>query len=82
MPDSALTPDQFLSGDMKPADIVAALEDLTFRRTRSWQREPPCRLLSIDVEVRNFLVASILQRISAGLKCEHFEECGDKESAR
>jgi hypothetical protein len=61
--------DQYLDGDMKPADLIAALEDLTFQRTRDYQCAQPCRLLSIDREVRDFIVAA-LRRASPGAQHE------------
>jgi hypothetical protein len=48
-------PDQFLDGDMTPADLIELLEALNFRRA-PWQREHPSRLVSIDREVRDYLV--------------------------
>jgi hypothetical protein len=58
---SSPEPDEYLDGDMTPADIVEILETLNFRRA-PWQREQPCRLVSIDVEVRNYLVGALRDR--------------------
>ena len=48
-------PDQFLDGDMTRNDLVEILESLSFRRA-PWQREEPCRLVSLDREVLDYLV--------------------------
>jgi hypothetical protein len=54
--------DQYLDGDMRPADIVEILEGLSFqRRTRS-AHEQPARLLSIDSAIRDFLVNVLRDR--------------------